>query len=80
MPPDRTTHMTSNILLTRMVGENIEASATWMVHSYGVRGDATRGGRYHYTLRRLDGTLFIAKKITVLIDEKLEGAVDFYHL
>lgn len=80
MPPDRTSHITSNILVTKMEGENLEVSASWMVHSYGVRGEATRGGRYHYTLRRVDGSLFIARKVIVLIDERLEGAVDFYHL
>jgi benzoate/toluate 1,2-dioxygenase beta subunit len=82
MPPDRTTHITSNILVTKADGafDHIEASATWMVHSYGVHGAATRGGRYLYTLRRVDGRLLIAKKTTILIDEKLEGPVDFYHI
>jgi 3-phenylpropionate/cinnamic acid dioxygenase small subunit len=82
VPPDRTTHITSNVLVTGVEdgGNTVEASATWMVHSYGVHGSATRGGRYRYTLRRMDGMLLIAKKTTILIDEKLEGPVDFYHL
>jgi benzoate/toluate 1,2-dioxygenase beta subunit len=82
MPPDRTTHITSNILVTGAADGNdtVEVSATWMVHSYGVHGTATRGGRYYYTLRRMEGGLLIARKTTILIDEKLEGPVDFYHI
>jgi 3-phenylpropionate/cinnamic acid dioxygenase small subunit len=80
LPLDRTTHITSNILLTKAEADQIEVSATWMVHSYGSHGEATRGGRYRYTLRRVGGKLLIAKKVVVLIDEKLEGPVDFYHL
>jgi benzoate/toluate 1,2-dioxygenase beta subunit len=82
VPPDRTTHITSNVLVTGVddAAGTVEASATWLVHSYGVHGSATRGGRYRYTLRRVDGQLLIAKKTTILIDEKLEGPVDFYHL
>ncbi|MDB5729294.1 MAG: benzoate 1,2-dioxygenase small subunit, partial [Noviherbaspirillum sp.] len=40
----------------------------------------TRGGRYYYTLRRTESGLLIARKTTILIDEKLEGPVDFYHI
>lgn len=80
LPLDRTTHLTSNILVTDGDSDMVEVAATWLVHSVGARGEATRGGRYKYTLRRVDGSLRIAKKLTVIIDEKLEGTVDVYHL
>jgi 3-phenylpropionate/cinnamic acid dioxygenase small subunit len=80
LPVDRTTHLTSNILLTGGDNDNVEVAATWLVHSVGSRGDATRGGRYRYTLRRIGGELRIARKVTIMIDEKLEGTVDVYHL
>jgi benzoate/toluate 1,2-dioxygenase beta subunit len=80
LPLDRTTHLTTNVLLTGGDSEQVEVSANWLVHSVGARGDATRGGRYRYTLRRIDGVLRIARKVTIMIDEKLEGTVDVYHL
>ncbi|MDB5838295.1 MAG: benzoate 1,2-dioxygenase small subunit [Herminiimonas sp.] len=80
LPLDRTTHLTTNVLLTGGDSEQVEVSANWLVHSVGPRGDATRGGRYRYTLRRIDGVLRIARKVTIMIDEKLEGTVDVYHL
>jgi len=80
LPLDRTTHLTSNILITAAEGDTVQLEATWMVHSVGARGDSTRGGRYQYTLRREGGQLRIARKVTVIIDEKLEGTVDVYHI
>jgi 3-phenylpropionate/cinnamic acid dioxygenase small subunit len=80
LPLDRTTHLTTNVLLTGGDSEQLEVAANWLVHSVGSRGEATRGGRYRYTLRRIGGALRIAKKVTVMIDEKLEGTVDVYHL
>lgn len=80
LPLDRTAHLTSSILVTGADGDTLEVAATWLVHSVGVRGQATRGGRYKYTLRRVGGALRIARKVTVIIDEKLEGVVDVYHL
>lgn len=80
LPVDRTAHLTSNILVTGGDADTVEVKATWMVHSVGSRGETTRGGRYKYTLRRVDGALRIAHKVTVIIDEKLQGTVDIYHL
>lgn len=80
LPLDRTTHLTTNILLEHAGDDGVAVQATWLVHSVGSRGEATRGGRYHYTLRRTAGELRIAHKVTVIIDEKLEGTVDVYHL
>lgn len=80
LPIDRTTHLTSNILVERGDADRLEVAATWMVHSVGARGQTTRGGRYRYRLRRVSGRLRIAYKQTVLIDEKLQGTVDVYHL
>ena len=80
LPVDRTTHLTSNILVTGGDADTVEVAATWLVHAWGARGETTRGGRYKYTLRRVDGALRIARKVTVIIDEKLQGTVDVYHL
>ncbi|MDX3906131.1 MAG: aromatic-ring-hydroxylating dioxygenase subunit beta [Pigmentiphaga sp.] len=80
LPLDRTSHQTTNIVITAQAGDEVQASASWLVHCVGPRGDATRGGRYYYTLRRLDGQWKIARKHIVMIDEKIEGTIDVYHI
>ncbi|WP_296559340.1 aromatic-ring-hydroxylating dioxygenase subunit beta [Pigmentiphaga sp.] len=80
LPLDRTAHQTTNILVTGQSGDEVEVTASWLAHCVGPRGQATRGGRYDYTLRRTDGGLKIARKRIVMIDEKIEGTVDVYHI
>jgi len=58
----------------------IRARASWIVHSYGIHGGITRGGWYEYTLRRGGDTLRIARKKITMIDDKLVGPVDFFHV
>ena len=80
MPLDRTVHVTSNILLHGEKDGLIEASSSWVTHVYGIYGGFTIAGLSDYSLRRAGGELKIARKRTVLIDDKLEYAVDVYHL
>jgi benzoate/toluate 1,2-dioxygenase beta subunit len=79
-PMDRTTHLVSNVLVTGVQGINVTARASWMVHSYGPHGGMTRGGSYEYILRQQAEGLKIARKKIVMIDDKLVGAVDFFHV
>ena len=80
LPLDRTSHHTSNIVVTGKTDGEVQVSASWLVHCVGPRGDATRAGRYYYTLRNVAGELKIARKRVVMIDEKIEGTVDVYHI
>lgn len=80
IPLDRTTHHTSNVAIMDVHEESCEVTAAWLVHCVGSRIDISRGGRYYYVLRNVNGELKIAAKRTVMIDEKIEGTVDFYHL
>jgi 3-phenylpropionate/cinnamic acid dioxygenase small subunit len=81
VPLDRTAHLVSNALVHATLEDgSIEASSSWITHVYGVRGTANLGGYSDYTLKRADGHLRIAKKRIVLIDDRLEIPVDFYHL
>lgn len=79
-PMDRTVHIVSNVAITAERDTEVEARAHWIVHSYGTHGGITRGGRYEYLLRRDGDTLRIAKKKIVMINDKLVGAVDIYHI
>ena len=50
------------------------------MHSYGLHGPLTRGGWYEYRLRPTDAGLKIAAKKITMIDDKLVGPVDFFHV
>ena len=80
VPLDRTTHIVGNVLVTGSAASELQVAASWIVHTYGVRGSFTRSGRYDYVLRRTDGGLRIARKKITMIDDRLEGAVDVYHV
>ncbi len=80
VPLDRTTHVVGGVLVTGQGNEGIEAFASWIVHTYGYRGTTTRSGSYEYLLRETPGGLRIARKKVVMIDDRLEGAVDVYHV
>ena len=79
-PMDRTVHIVSNVQITAEREKEVDVRAHWLVHSYGVHGGITRGGRYEYVMRREGDTLKIAKKKIIMINDKLVGAVDIYHI
>ena len=79
-PLDRTVHVVSNVLIEKADGDDIEATANCLVHSYGKKGGLTRGGMYDFTLTRINGDLKISRKKIVFIDDRLEGPIDVYHL
>jgi len=80
VPLDRTVHVVGNVLVERVDGNEVEATANCLVHTWGKRGAQTRGGMYDFTLRRMNGDLKIAKKKITFIDDRLEGPIDVYHL
>jgi 3-phenylpropionate/cinnamic acid dioxygenase small subunit len=77
---DRTTHLVGNMIVTGIENGEVAARASWIVHSYGQRGALTRGGSYEYKLRREDSGLRIARKKIIMIDDKLVGPVDIFHV
>ena len=80
LPLDRTVHVIGNVLVESAEGNGVEATANCIVHIYGKKGPATRGSRYDFAFRRIDGALRIARKKITFIDDRLEGPVDIYHL
>lgn len=81
VPLDRTTHVVGNVVVTGGSGDTMDAMASWIVHTYNSRGaTTTRGGRYDYVLRKAPEGLRIAKKRITMIDDRLEGPVDIYHV
>ncbi len=80
LPLDRTVHVIGNVLVERVAGDAVDATANCIVHVYGKKGAATRGSRYDFAFKRIDGALKITRKKIVFIDDRLEGPVDIYHL
>ncbi len=76
-----TAHLVTNILVTEVRGDEIDASASWLVHSFSrVGGSLQRGGLYDYTLRRTDDGLRIAKKKITILDDAIIGPLDIYNV
>ncbi len=80
VPLDRTVHVVGNAIVIDESNGELVVAASWLCHVYGIRGSFTRGGRYDYRLRHTDRGLRIASKKITMIDDKLEGPVDIYHV
>tara|TARA_Y100000588_G_C14118694_1_gene866341 strand:+ start:714 stop:1211 length:498 start_codon:yes stop_codon:yes gene_type:complete len=80
LPLDRTVHIVSNILISKVEDDFIIASANCLVHSFGKHGSQNRASLYDFKLRKIEGDLKIIQKKITLVDDQLEGPVDIYHL
>ncbi len=80
VPMARTTHIVGNLMVKGGDALRLDVRANWIVHSYGIHGGITRSGSYDYVLREESGSLKIAKKKIVMIDDKLVGPVDIFHI
>ncbi|NKB22490.1 MAG: hypothetical protein GKS01_18550 [Alphaproteobacteria bacterium] len=80
LPLDRTVHIVSNILVAGVADDEISATANCLVHSFGKHGGQTRASLYDFKFRKTEAGLKIVLKKITLIDDKLEGPVDIYHL
>lgn len=76
-----TAHLVTNVVVTRAEGDDVEASAAWLVHQFSrIYGPLTRGGLYDYALRRTpDGLRIVRKKIQVF-DDRITGPLDIYNV
>ncbi|MBZ9761674.1 aromatic-ring-hydroxylating dioxygenase subunit beta [Mesorhizobium sp. CA8] len=83
MPLPRTTHLTSNILVEAQSETTIEANSVWQVHVYDPRTarQYTHFGRVEHRLRKeADGQWRIARKKTILVNDRVPTVIDFYTL
>lgn len=80
-PLPLTAHLVTNVLVRRAEGDLVEASATWMVHTFWRRrGAIVRGGLYDYTLRRDRDGLRIVRKVVKVMDDRIVGPIDIYNI
>ncbi|MDD3651666.1 aromatic-ring-hydroxylating dioxygenase subunit beta [Immundisolibacter sp.] len=79
-PLPRTNHLIQNVLVQERRADGMRVSANWLSHSYRAGEQYLYGGYYDYDLVQRGEELKIrAKKIT-LINDRVDGYVDLYHL
>lgn len=80
LPLDRTVHLVGNVTIEKTSEEEITVFASCLIHSFGKHGSKTNGCLYDYVLRRDGDGLKIARKKVTLIDDRIAGPIDVYHL
>jgi 3-phenylpropionate/cinnamic acid dioxygenase small subunit len=82
MPLPRTCHLVSNVIVDEASAERMVGSAAWTVHEYDPRTAKahTHFGRYEFTLVSGEGGWKIARKKTVLLNDRIPTVIDFYNL
>ena len=79
-PPSHTRRLITNVRITAIEGDTIQAAANFAIHRFR-RGGAHQEfvGQYRYTLRRQSGMLKIAERRAILDAEELGllGSVSF---
>jgi len=80
-PLPHTSHLVTNILVQGQTEDNVDVSATWLVHSYSrVHGRLIRGGLYRYAIRKTSLGLKIREKKVFVHDDKIVGPIDIYNI
>lgn len=78
-PTPRTCHLITNVLTDGLHSDTLIVRANWQVASYtDDRGPLLRNGHYEYLLRGTPSEFQIARKKIVMLEEKMEGYIDFY--
>lgn len=80
VPSARTVHLVSNVRLLTSLDNEWDVQANWLVHSFGLHGAINRAGHYEYKLRLINDEVKIAFKKITMIDDKLIGPIDIFHV
>ena len=62
LPFDRTVHLVGNVLIDKVIGDEIYVFANCLVHTFGKKGAQTRASLYDYIIRQEDNGLKIVHK------------------
>lgn len=79
-PMPRTMHQISNVLITELANSKVEVAANWSTFytRHGVSDYFY--GRATYHLRPSDDSWKISRKHVLLLNDTINGVLDFYHL
>ena len=81
-PLIRTCHLITNVRITDMVNDHPLVSSHWQVQIYRPEKQQTSSyfGFYQHVLRPYGGSLQIAKKKIILLNDVVESVLDIYHV
>lgn len=79
-PLPRTNHLIQNVLIQEEHADGLKVSANWLSQSYRGAEQYFYGGYYEYDLVHQMDELKIRAKKVVLINDRVDGYVDLYHL
>lgn len=81
VPLPRTCHLVGNVQAERAGDGDIAVHAHWQCTTFRFKQTHYYAGRYEYLLREEgDGALRIARKKTIVINDKIPHVLDFYHV
>ena len=78
----RVSHMVGNVLVEETGADRVRTSASFTVHVYDVRSDASHAyfGRYEHELARVDSDWKIAAKVIRLMNDVVPTMLDIYSI
>jgi len=81
-PLPRTSHQVTNIRCEQAGPDRLLARSAWSCHVFDLRTSTQRVffGRYQHVLASGSGKLRIAEKNIVLLNDVIDGSIDFYCL
>ena len=79
-PMPRTMHQISNVRIREMEGGRLEVKANWVTHHYRFDVSDCFYGYVTYQLRPDGDSWKITRKHVVLLNDRINAVLDFYHL
>lgn len=79
-PMPRTLHLIDNVCCQPAAAGELEASANWVTHYYRFGQSQHFFGRASYRLREQQGGWKIARKHVLLLNDRIDSVLDFYHV
>lgn len=79
-PMPRTLHLISNVQIEPDGDDSLNVSVNWLTHYTRFGETAHVYGRAGYRLCQQDGELKISRKHVLLLNDKIDSVLDFYHL
>lgn len=82
MPVPRTAHVVGSILASAAGDGTVRVACAWTSHVYTHKqpDSIVHAGRYEYLLRERDGSLRIARKKVILVNDHLRSKLDFFYV
>ncbi|MCP1106598.1 anthranilate 1,2-dioxygenase small subunit [Serratia nevei] len=79
-PMPRTLHSIDNVCFQVAETGQLTVSVNWVTHYYRFGESRHFFGRANYRLRWQEGQLKIARKHVLVLNDKIDSVLDFYHL